>query len=103
MLNQINSFRQAKNLAPVQPEKYTCALADARALEIANNFNHDGFNNPYPTYTLAVENISSNPDYTKVIPAWINSSGHAANLSADTPYGCIGFSNNFYVYEGWRP
>lgn len=110
MMNGINNFRRSKGLSLVQTDVYTCKFAEIRAQEIATNFNHDGFNQrakngalPYPSYKLVVENLARAGNYKDVINLWINSPGHNVNLSTDTPFGCVGYSGDFYAYEGWRP
>ncbi len=106
MMAQINEYRQSQGKPAIQTDKYTCSFAEKRAKEIATSFNHSGFNTnslPYPTYSIAVENISNASDYTQVVPMWINSSGHAANLRADITYGCVGWHDTFYAFEGYKP
>ncbi|MDO8498415.1 MAG: CAP domain-containing protein [bacterium] len=109
-MKQINDYRQSQGLAEVKTDLYTCNFAAVRASEVTANFNHDGFTNrvnsknlPYPSYHKIVENIAMNSNYQGVVPVWIASSGHAANLRANTTYGCIAFSNNCYTYESWTP
>lgn len=110
LLDAVNNYRISQNLSPVKSDPYTCDFAKIRTQEISQNFNHDGFNSriqnhtlPYPSYTAITENIAMNSDYKAVVPAWINSPGHAANMRADTPNVCIAYTGNFYVYEGWKP
>lgn len=110
MMNEINSYRKSQGLSIVTIDSNACNFAVTRVGEIVSNFNHDGFTNrlnshtlPYPTYTSVTENIAMNSNYRNVVNEWINSSGHAANLRADTTYACIGQSGNYYAYEGWKP
>lgn len=110
MINEINNFRRSKGLSIVQTDSYTCSFADIRAKEITTNFSHDGFNKrissktlPYPSYTQVVENLARVGDYKEVVNLWINSPGHNTNLSAGTPFGCVGYSGDFYSYQGWKP
>lgn len=109
-LDQINNYRHSQGLTAVQSDSNTCNFAKIRAQEIANNFNHDGFNNrissktlPYPSYTKVIENIAMTSNSGDVVNMWINSPGHAANMRADTPYACVQSSGNFYAYGGWKP
>ncbi|MBI2020620.1 CAP domain-containing protein [Candidatus Daviesbacteria bacterium] len=110
LMGQINEYRLSKGLTEVQKDAYTCDFASLRAKEISQNFNHDGFRNridsqtlPYPSYTQVTENIAKNSDYQDVVPKWISSPGHAANLEKDTPYVCVGVFDHYYAYLGWKP
>lgn len=110
IMQGINNYRKEYNLPGVKTDKYTCDLAKIRAKEIAVSFNHDGFREriaanalPYPTYKLVTENLARTADYKRVVPLWINSSGHAANMRKDTPYICVQSYGNYYAFEGWRP
>jgi uncharacterized protein YkwD len=110
IMKGINDYRASQGLVSIQTDSNTCNFAKIRAQEISINFNHDGFTNrvnshslPYPSYHSVTENIALNPDYKQVVPVWINSPGHAANMRADTPYVCVEQYGNFYAYEGWKP
>jgi uncharacterized protein YkwD len=110
LLSQVNDFRASKGKGPVTPEKYTCDFANLRAGEIVSNFSHDGFRQridsktlPYPSYSSVAENIAMNSNPDAVVPAWINSSGHAENMLKDVPHGCIGVSGRYYTYLAWKP
>lgn len=110
MMQQINDYRWSKGLAPVQAESNTCGFAQTRANEITSDFSHAGFTNrlnshslPYPSYTLVNENLAMDSNQSDVVNLWIHSPEHEANLTANTPYGCVEGSGNYYVYEGWKP
>ena len=110
IMTQINDYRKSHGLSAVKTDPYTCAFAAIRAKEVVNNFNHDGFRNrlnsktlPYPKYSKVTENLAFNSNYKNVVSKWIGSSGHAANMRADTPYVCVEAYNNYYAYEGWKP
>lgn len=110
LLSQVNNFRAGKGLAPVTAKSEVCFFANLRAQEIATSFNHDGFTNrinsktlPYPSYSSVAENIAMNSNPNDVVPSWINSPGHNANMSKDVPYGCVVGSGNYYVFEAWKP
>ena len=109
-MNQINDFRSSKGLSPLSTDGYTCAFATLRAGEITGSFNHDGFTSrinsgslPYPSYSNVAENIAMNSDQNAVVQGWIDSPGHNENMSKDVPYGCVGNSGNYFVFEAWRP
>lgn len=108
IMKAINDYRTSHGLSPVQTNASTCNFAKIRAQEIANNFNHDGFNQriqshmlPYPNYSLVTENIAETGNYQEVVTMWENSPGHAANMRADTPYVCVEEFGDYYAYEGW--
>ncbi len=110
LIAAINDYRRSKGLSTITPDQYTCDFAKVRAQEISTNFSHDAFlsraNNhtlPYPSYQLVTENIATTNDYKNVVPMWINSPGHAANMEKDTPYVCVESFGNYYAYEGWKP
>lgn len=110
IMSAINDYRRSQGLSEVKTDPYTCDFAKVRAEEISKSFSHSGFNArvqnktlPYPSYSTVTENIAMNSDYKKVVSAWINSSGHAANMRANTPNVCVEKFNNFYAYEGWKP
>ncbi len=109
IMGEINKYRLTQGLSEVKTDKYTCEFAATRAKEVASNFSHDGFQSridnktlPYPSYHYITENIAMNSNYKNVVQAWINSSGHAKNMRADTPFVCVEKYGNYYAYEGWR-
>lgn len=110
LLQQINSFRSGKGLAPLSANSETCFFTNIRVQEIQSAFNHDGFTNrinsktlPYSSYSSVAENIAMNSDPNQVVPNWINSAGHNENMSKEVPYGCVVGSGNYYVFEAWAP
>jgi len=118
IMNGINNYRAQNGLSKVQTDSNTCNFAKIRAKEISTSFNHNGFTSrvnsktlPYSGYSSVTENIAMHPDYQQavpdgykqVVPMWINSPSHAANMRADTPYVCVESYGNYYAYEGWRP
>lgn len=110
LLDQVNAYRASQGLGPVQTSNDTCNFAATRAQEISSNFSHDGFNSrlsnhtlPYAHWTAVTENIAQTPNPQNVVPMWINSPGHAANMRADTPYVCIQQNGQYFAYEGMKP
>lgn len=110
ILSQINEYRTQYGLPAVTTNATTCSFAQARAKEITTNFTHEGFTTrianhtlPYSSYHTVTENIAMTSDYTKVVTMWKNSSGHAENMRADTPFICVASSGNYYAFEGWKP
>ena len=110
LMSQINSYRSSKGLASFSEDSNTCNFAQTRAGEISSSFNHDGFNNrisshtlPYPSYSHVTENIAMNSNSGDVVPMWINSPGHQANLLAGDKYACVRSSGNYYAFESWNP
>jgi uncharacterized protein YkwD len=110
IMNEINNYRKSHGLSEVRNDPHTCNFAGIRAQEIANSFNHDGFqerlnNNslPYPGFSEVSENIAMHTDYKAVVQMWIGSPGHEANLRKNTPYVCVAQNGNYFAFEGWRP
>lgn len=110
IMQALNDYRHTNGLGPVAINKYTCNFATTRAQEIMANFSHDGFTSrlnshtlPYPNFSLVTENIAQTANYKDVVNMWANSSGHAANMRADTPYICVEYSGDYYAMEGWKP
>ena len=110
ILFQVNQYRKKYGLSAVIENATVCAFARLRLGEVTQQFNHDGFQNriksgtlPYPGYSRVTENLAKTSNSQNVVPLWINSPGHAANLHEDTPYVCIAKSGEYYVYEGWKP
>lgn len=110
IMDAINSYRHSQGLSKVSENESTCAFAKIRAEEIAKEFSHKGFREridsktlPYSNYHEVTENIAQNPNPNDVVPQWIASSGHAANMRKDTPYVCVRSFGEFYAYEGMRP
>lgn len=109
IINKINKYRESQGLPPVQVSDETCNFAKIRALEIADNYSHDGFNKritngtlPYESWSNATENIAIAPDYKQVEAIWEHSSGHAENMRADTPYVCVIRNGKYFAYVGMR-
>lgn len=110
IIKEINAYRASNGLSPIKKDPYTCGFAKTRSQEITTDFSHSGFreriNNrslPYPGYSLITENIAMTSDYKRVVPMWINSSGHALNMRRDTPFVCVEFTGRYFAYEGWKP
>lgn len=110
IMKEINDYRASQGLGSVQTSKETCDFASIRAQEITSNFSHDGFTQrrdskslPYASWTAITENIAMTSNYKDVVTMWKNSSGHAQNMRANTPYVCVMQSGNYYAYEGMKP
>ena len=110
LLNQVNQYRVQNGLRTVIENDTVCAFARVRVAEVRQNFDHNGFEDriksgtlPYPGYARVTENLAKTSEPENVVPMWINSPGHAANMREDTPYVCIVASGEYYVYEGWKP
>jgi uncharacterized protein YkwD len=58
---------------------------------------------PYAKWSAITENIAMTSNYGDVVTMWKNSSGHAANMRADTPFVCVMQNGNYYAYEGMKP
>lgn len=109
LLAQINAYRVEFGLGKVIENETVCAFARLRVREVAENFSHQGFQNriaagtlPYPSFSRVTENLAKTGRSENVVPMWIDSSGHAENMRADTPYVCVARFGEYYVYEGWK-
>lgn len=90
VLTLVNKYRNQNGLASVSLDSALCGAADVRAKEIVSSFSHTRPNGSSCftvlaengiSYSGAGENIAygqSSPD--KVMTAWMNSSGHRANI-----------------------
>jgi uncharacterized protein YkwD len=110
IMDEINAYRSSQGLSAVQINTETCNFANTRAQEISTNFSHDGFNErknndtlPYAHWTAITENIAMTSNYKDVVTMWKNSSGHAANMRANTPFVCVMQHGNYFAYEGMKP
>jgi uncharacterized protein YkwD len=110
LIGEVNRYRASQGLAFVQSSNDTCSFAETRAQEISSSFSHDGFNNrvnsktlPYPSWSNVTENIAQTSNLQNVVPMWINSAGHAANMRQDTPFVCIKQNGSYFAYEGMKP
>lgn len=105
----VNKERKANGLAPLKFSPELCAAADIRAKEIQRSFSHtrpDGqscftaLKESGISYRSAAENIAyGQRDPEDVMRAWMNSSGHRANiLSANSEYIGVGVAYSGGVY-----
>jgi uncharacterized protein YkwD len=110
IMKEINIYRASLKLSAVQTSDETCNFAKIRAHEIATHFSHEGFHNrqktgslPYQHWTVTTENLAMTSDYKQVVTLWKNSSGHAKNMRADTPYVCVIQYGKYFAYLGMKP
>ncbi|MGN0143290.1 MAG: InlB B-repeat-containing protein [Roseburia sp.] len=112
VVEQVNKERKSAGLTSLQTDSTLNAIAQQRAWEIAEYFSHTRpdcssdcftlYNTSGYTYRAAGENIAYG--YTsaeKVMKAWMNSSGHKANI-LNSSYGRIGvgccYANGKYYW-----
>ncbi|WP_019910061.1 CAP domain-containing protein [Paenibacillus sp. HW567] len=108
----VNKERAAAGLAPVAALDSLNKVAAAKATDMRSNnyFSHTSptYGSPFDmmsafgvTYQYAGENIAMGQKTPQeVMTAWMNSSGHRANiLSPNFNYIGVGFDNNYWVQE----
>ncbi|OKP93553.1 CAP domain-containing protein [Paenibacillus sp. P46E] len=108
----VNKERAAAGLSPVAALASLNKVAAAKATDMRSNnyFSHTSptYGSPFDmmssfgvTYQYAGENIAMGQRTPQeVMTAWMNSTGHRANiLSANFNYIGVGFDNNYWVQE----
>ncbi|MGN7761861.1 CAP domain-containing protein [Paenibacillus sp. 22594] len=108
----VNKERAAAGLSPVAALASLNKVAAAKATDMRSNnyFSHTSptYGSPFDmmssfgvTYQYAGENIAMGQKTPQeVMTAWMNSTGHRANiLSANFNYIGVGFDNNYWVQE----
>jgi len=99
----LNNYRVAHGLNSLTIDATLCAIAQERAVEITQNFSHDGFEAAVKRHNLqksSGENIASGPltAVQFVEWSWDKSPGHKANMLADWTEGCGGVNGRFAVF-----
>ena len=99
----LNNYRVAHQLNALTIDNTLCSIAAERAVEISQNFSHDGFEAAVERHNLqksAGENIASGPltAVQFVEWSWDKSPGHKANMLSDWNEGCGGVFDRFAVY-----
>lgn len=107
-LNQaVNNYRSSHSRNTLQIDDQLCRIADQRALEAYQNFNHDGFRQHIEAghydstgYKSIAENLWQG-EFSGVHIVefgWDKSPGHRQNLQGDWDKGCAGVAANTAVY-----
>jgi uncharacterized protein YkwD len=105
MLTQIATYRHENHLPPLTTHDSLCRAAYVRISQIQENFSHTGFPEAMIDVYLSSyltstgENLSR--DYllpTQVLPAWLASASHKANLDADYTYHCLVCDKTYCVH-----
>lgn len=95
ILNDTNAERTKAGLAPLvlTPTLNTVAQNWTEEMGAHNSLIHnpDVFKQIHPTYTRAGENIAMGYQLQDVVTAWMNSSGHRANILGDFTHIGIGY------------
>jgi len=99
----LNNYRVAHGLNALTIDNTLCSIAAERAVEISQNFSHDGFKAAVERHNLqksAGENIASGPltAVQFVEWSWDKSPGHRQNMLSDWTEGCGGVFDRFAVY-----
>src|SRR3990167_3191478 len=99
----LNNYRVAHGLNALTIDNTLCSMAAERAVEISQNFSHDGFEAAAERHNLhksAGENIASGPltAVQFVEWSWDKSPGHRANMLSEWDEGCGGIFDRFAVY-----
>ena len=99
----LNNYRVAHQLNALTIDNTLCSIAAGRAVEISQNFSHDGFEAAVGRHNLQKsvgENIASGPltSVQFVEWSWDKSPGHKDNMLADWNEGCGGVFDWFAVF-----
>lgn len=101
-----NTYRASGGKNALDFRDDLCALAETRAKEIANSFDHGGFRARIDSgelkalnYKAVAENIwHGTGDATRIIKDWSESSGHNKNLLEDWQWGCGAHVSGYAAY-----
>jgi uncharacterized protein YkwD len=108
--NQINQYRQSRNLPSLKFDEKIAEQARAHSIKMlnSNTFNHDGFNQRVKAIDTtdsnrgASENIASNSGYRQpdktAVQDWIDSPRHHQNLTGDYNLTGVGIAKNGSTY-----
>jgi uncharacterized protein YkwD len=104
---QINQYRQSRNLPPLKLDSRITQQARLHSQRMAAksaSFSHDGFEQRYKAIAReiplrgAAENIAYNQGYSDpvsiVVKGWINSAGHHENMIGNYDLTGIGVASN---------
>ena len=99
----LNNYRVVHQLNALIIDNTLCSIAAERAVEISQNFSHDGFEAAVERHNLqksAGENLASGPlgAVQFVEWSWDKSPGHKANMLSDWNEGCAGVFDRFAVF-----
>jgi uncharacterized protein YkwD len=101
-----NAYRSQAGKNSLSQRDDLCALAETRAREIAQSFDHGGFRSRVDSgelkslqYKAVAENIwHGSGDATRIIKDWSESSGHNKNLLEDWQWGCGAHVEGYAAY-----
>jgi len=102
--NAQNNYRVSNGLNNLTINNELCAVAAERAVEVASNFSHDGFESAIDRHNLQFnsigENIASGPlTATQLVQwSWDKSPGHRENMLGDWSDGCGGIHDIYAVF-----
>lgn len=101
-----NAYRASAGKSALSLRDDLCALADTRAREIRDSFDHSGFRSRVDSgelkalnYKGLAENIwHGTGDASKIVQDWSESSGHNKNLLEEWQWGCGAHSDSYAAY-----
>jgi len=104
---QINSYRQSRNLPPLKLDTRISEQARLHSQAMANHavpFSHQGFEQRVQkisriiSYSEAAENVAYNQGYSdpdrQAVAGWLKSSGHLGNIQGNYNLTGIGIAKN---------
>jgi uncharacterized protein YkwD len=112
--NQINQYRQARNLSPLAFDQSIAEQARVHSAAMANSgrISHNGFDDRAAaigqsiTYSSVAENVASNKGYENpdntAVKGWIKSPGHQQNMVGDfdlTGIGVVEQGGTYYFTQ----
>lgn len=101
-----NAYRAAVGKNALSLRDDLCELAETRAREIAQSFDHGGFRSRIDSgelkalnYKGVAENIwHGSGDAARIVKDWSDSSGHNKNLLEDWQWGCGAYVDGYAAY-----
>lgn len=103
ILNDTNAYRKAQGRAALKLHAKLNLIAGtwAYTMHQSCDFKHNpNYTAQYPSgWTRAAENIAAGQTYTGVVPAWIASSGHRANILGNYTHIGIGYHFGANCYD----
>jgi uncharacterized protein YkwD len=101
-----NDYRKQAGKSSLSERDDLCALAETRAREISQSFDHSGFRSRIDSgelkvlnYKAVAENIWHGAgDATRIVKDWSESTGHNKNLLEDWQWGCGAHVDGYAAY-----
>ncbi len=109
ILQDINIYRKAYNLPPIQEETSLCKLATTRVKQVISDWSHDQFQIEIDAIEnmngVFYENLARTYTTKDVVYMWsLSKNGHNETmLRSDMVYGCVAKVGETYAFEGYSP